>query len=684
MSKPTPPEYHVAPWILVAVFVIMTVTALQQVLQIRDRVRAEVRDDIGASLQRGIASWERRQLDELSLSLDRGFITRDAADYQVSLRRQSQLVDSFYMWTIADSAFQGQSQPTWLHPLPSATEVADAYPSHPCLEAVSTPDAAERAQAVRGLTQRCASAPLAISMHASAEELEALLDEVESSEDGESSASLLASYRSAPTHLSDLGSARLLDARDLGISTYDLARHLVYWAMLEIRTGNEVDGLNAIHRVGLDITRLNALDAREVIPLVYQRVLPELRGAGRYSAVEMMEAHAERAVNRIAASRDVGERISQMLPTSGERTTRQMSHDPFSSESYILFYGWDSDGSMGGALQVNAKPLLRDLLESKGVADHSKSLVVLDRAGQVVAGPARNGPLGMRVPMGQFFPDYELAVYASLLDVQEEDRSESWLFPLVLVVFVASLGVVAFVIQLQGMRRQYELLERQREFTARVTHELKTPIAGIRIMAESLMLGTYSDKREIEDWSERIIHEADRLKRRVDAILRRAHETAAPAPKALDLAAEVNRVLAVWRERYEAENCVLDAEIATVQTCRGEPGAIRDLVGALLDNALKYRKPEEPKPWVRVSLSEGTGEAVLTVSDNGMGVPSHMRKGIFEAFVRVEGDHRGRAGGHGLGLSQVLETVNRHGGQIRCGEDASGGACFIVRLPLGA
>ena len=72
-------------------------------------------------------------------------------------------------------------------------------------------------------------------------------------------------------------------------------------------------------------------------------------------------------------------------------------------------------------------------------------------------------------------------------------------------------------------------------------------------MAESLMLGTYNDQQEIEDWSERIIHEADRLKRRVDAILRRTHEATAPEPKPVDLHSEVNKALAVSQERYNAK-----------------------------------------------------------------------------------------------------------------------------------
>ncbi len=73
--------------------------------------------------------------------------------------------------------------------------------------------------------------------------------------------------------------------------------------------------------------------------------------------------------------------------------------------------------------------------------------------------------------------------------------------------------------------------------------------------------------------------------------------------------------------------------------------------------------------------------AVIEVIDNGMGVPLDQRKRIFEPFVRVEGSNRGKSGGHGLGLSQVVEIVRAHGGTIACEDGVDGGAKFVVRLP---
>ena len=72
---------------------------------------------------------------------------------------------------------------------------------------------------------------------------------------------------------------------------------------------------------------------------------------------------------------------------------------------------------------------------------------------------------------------------------------------------------------------------------------------------------------------------------------------------------------------------------------------------------------------------------VVAVTDNGLGVPKAMRRKVFDRFVRVEGPHRGKAGGHGLGLHQVKEIVVAHKGSVACLESPGGGASFVLRLP---
>jgi signal transduction histidine kinase len=112
----------------------------------------------------------------------------------------------------------------------------------------------------------------------------------------------------------------------------------------------------------------------------------------------------------------------------------------------------------------------------------------------------------------------------------------------------------------------------------------------------------------------------------------------------------------------------------------GDMETLRDAISCLLDNALKYRR-EDRAAHVWMKLEQTGRWVVVSVTDDGLGVPKEMRKSVFNQFVRVEGDNRGKAGGHGLGLAQVAQIARAHGGVARCEEGVDGGARFSLRLP---
>ena len=94
------------------------------------------------------------------------------------------------------------------------------------------------------------------------------------------------------------------------------------------------------------------------------------------------------------------------------------------------------------------------------------------------------------------------------------------------------------------------------------------------------------------------------------------------------------------------------------------------------------RNAERNDPQVWLALRQDGRYATVEVFDNGIGVPAHKRKAIFERFVRIEGPGRGKQGGHGLGLAFVAQAVLSQRGRVECREATTGGARFIVRLPL--
>ena len=106
-----------------------------------------------------------------------------------------------------------------------------------------------------------------------------------------------------------------------------------------------------------------------------------------------------------------------------------------------------------------------------------------------------------------------------------------------------------------------------------------------------------------------------------------------------------------------------------------------DALKNLLSNAIKYQKEDRPLRCI-LKVEEFKNHVEFSVSDNGLGVPTNYRKSIFQRFVRVEGPHRGLAGGHGLGLAFVEETARVHKGSIRCEDGILGGAKFVLRLQV--
>ena len=179
----------------------------------------------------------------------------------------------------------------------------------------------------------------------------------------------------------------------------------------------------------------------------------------------------------------------------------------------------------------------------------------------------------------------------------------------------------------------------------------------------------------------RIVDEADRLSARVDEVLAVARERTIPDPVPFDPEEVIFEVVDEWGPRYEAVGLELAVDLDPTDLVSGDPGALRDAISCLVDNALKYRREDRDDAKVWITLKQEGAWVVIDVADNGLGVPKGMRKSIFERFVRVEGPNRGKSGGHGLGLHQVQEIVKAHKGQILCTDGVDGGARFVVRLP---
>ncbi len=224
------------------------------------------------------------------------------------------------------------------------------------------------------------------------------------------------------------------------------------------------------------------------------------------------------------------------------------------------------------------------------------------------------------------------------------------------------------------MASQAALLQSQKSLLANASHELRSPLARIRMAVElSGTQGSPAARDEIQ----RSITELDQL---VDEILLASRLDAREA--------DIGTVESVDLIGLLAEECARVGAVFELPECTGEvvvPGVVKLLrraVRNLLENAVRHgRRTGHAEVVAQLSL-EG-GYAVLHIDDRGPGVPPDQRERIFEPFYRLPGASE-RAGGVGLGLALVRSIAGRHNGTVHCQDRADGdsGACFVLALPL--
>ncbi len=383
---------------------------------------------------------------------------------------------------------------------------------------------------------------------------------------------------------------------------------------------------------------------------------------------------AARAEQRLAAWRELGRNATRTGGGPASEAAR-FTFDQYSDAPYLLYLRRSDAG--GVALQLRQEVLLASFLSGSGFL---QEVVITDLSGRPVAGRVDQARSDVVVPFAASLTHLRASITAPSLAARAGSSVVDDALPLaVTVALCIVLGFAGLWAQRQANQRSQQLLHRQAEFTARVTHELKTPLAGIRVMAEGLGTGSYKDTRQRTQMADRILQEVDRLTGRINEVLNAAKSRELPEPEPVDLEEVLLDLIDTWGPRYEQDGVDLQADLAPTATVLGDPVALRDALACLLDNALKYRREDvESRVWLDVRQTARTIE--IEVRDNGLGVPAAQRAAIFERYVRVEGDHRGRAGGHGLGLAQVHDIVTAHGGTVSCEEGVDGGARFVVRL----
>ena len=225
----------------------------------------------------------------------------------------------------------------------------------------------------------------------------------------------------------------------------------------------------------------------------------------------------------------------------------------------------------------------------------------------------------------------------------------------------------------------------RREFTANVTHELKTPIASI-MGASELMRDGFVLEEDIPGFAARINDESQRLSALVNDILTlsRLDESERAQSQELFGTAEPVNLLTLCRDVAErmggrADRLGVGLEVqGEAVTVQGFPHLIDEMVANLCSNAIRYNR-EGGEVVLSVGLEEG--QPVVSVTDTGIGIPEESQVKVFERFYRVEASRSRASGGTGLGLAIVKHAANLHGAEVSLTSKTDVGTTVIVRFP---
>lgn len=228
---------------------------------------------------------------------------------------------------------------------------------------------------------------------------------------------------------------------------------------------------------------------------------------------------------------------------------------------------------------------------------------------------------------------------------------------------------------------------RRSELVAGMSHDLKTPVTSMRMMAEGLSGGHITDPEKQQRCLKTITRECERLGDVVDRILfflRRDSETVRFADQRVDTPDLITACAETFRERM-GERVELTVEVSpATPSVRGDPDALAKVVGNLLDNAAKYGiTPQDRRVTLSAELQQRHKHrtAVIRVSDHGPGIPAGEQRRVFERFYRVPSAAHSHVGGIGLGLALCHDIIRAHRGHIDISTGPRGGCVFSVTLP---
>lgn len=226
--------------------------------------------------------------------------------------------------------------------------------------------------------------------------------------------------------------------------------------------------------------------------------------------------------------------------------------------------------------------------------------------------------------------------------------------------------------------------EKRQEFVANASHELKTPLSSIKLIADSLLNAPNASRETVEEFLTDMNVQVDRLTRIVNKLLTltkmdSSSDVARLEFNVLNLSEICANVVKALRPLAEQKNINLDFYADGAIYSKVERDRIWEAIYNILDNSIKYTPVGGS---VSLDVAKENGNAIITVEDTGIGIASNELYKIFDRFYRVDKARARETGGTGLGLSIALTAVELHGGNIQVESEEGKGSKFILIIPI--
>ena len=333
--------------------------------------------------------------------------------------------------------------------------------------------------------------------------------------------------------------------------------------------------------------------------------------------------------------------------------------------------------------KMNLRSVIQDVAVPKFREGDFGTASVIDEDQRIVYGPpVVKSESALMVSFPKPFSFWKLCV------VDEPQRAEKLARKLTLVhtslnVVIVCVIVAGVYLTIKDMNRELELSKLKSDFVSNVSHELKTPLALIRMFSETLQLGRVKDDVRRQEYYDVISRESERLTALINNVLdfskidagRRTYDMQPASVPEL-----VRNTLNAYRYELSKENFEVEVEIDEVlPEIVMDDDAISQALLNLLNNAVKYSRERKR---IVVSARQKDGMLQLSVADSGIGIGKEDQKKIFDMFYRGSDEAVRSVRGTGLGLAITKHTAEAHGGTVTVESVKGEGSTFIISLPI--